>query len=251
MPSNPDLYRRVIQEGRRRRLVRRRRIGATAAAAMVLCVTSVAALAQGGSSGPHSIAVSTSTTTKSVGETSTSDAVSTTGAPTTSTETTRVSAPTTAAPTTTVLVCRNNQDNPGCGPFRYDPPIVDRPIVGSLRLSAPSPRAGVQYALIVDATDPDGDIVSGGAPCDGGPWTITQPTFQPQTICAAASCPAPPGYGPQDPPPPQSNGPQSWEYPVTFATPGDYSIRIEVHSFSCRPGHIESRATLTLDVHVT
>ncbi len=247
MPSSPELYRRVVQEGRRRRLARRRRFGASGAAALVIVVTAVGALAQVGAPDGHPTAVTTSTAL------STSEATTTvapaTENPTTSGAPSTTAPRTTLAPTTTVLVCRNNRTNPECGPFYYDPPYVNQPLTGSLRLSEPTPRAGTPVTLTIEATDPDASI---SLQCFDPSYTTDQALLGMGCARPAAGCAASlsPRFGPWDPPRPAEGGSVVRSVTLTFENPGPHQINVNIASNSSTCAYADA-IDLTLEVTVT
>lgn len=104
---------------------------------------------------------------------------------------------TTRLPSTTTLGCRNEQTNPACGEFRWDPaPGPNQPMSVSVTFTPGQPKVGEVVTFRAVAEDPDAKIWEGANRIiDFGDAN------NPQELSTHGDCFE--GYGPWTPPPPR------------------------------------------------
>lgn len=152
-----------------------------------------------------------------------------------------VDAPATGPPTT--AVCRNSYD-PVCGPFRYDPEPVNRPMTVAATASPTSPSPGEEVVFTVTVSD-DGpispnDCINTQQYGDGSPFSI----------CTAACPPQPQRFGPWDPPPPEPRT-VTEQFRRDYEAPGVYTAEFTYNAGAdCTFSPYRSTASGTVTITV-
>lgn len=141
---------------------------------------------------------------------------------------------TSASPTTAARVCRNSS-NEACGEFRWDPaPAPNQPLVATFTKAPAKAKAGEQVSFEVTWSDGDAPLTFDRLSHDG--------------TAIGKSCSMTPRYGPWTPP---ARVPSAGvlPYTTTFATPGTYTVRVELGTAECdSPYGNDTSITATIDV---
>ncbi len=107
-------------------------------------------------------------------------------------------APAPSTTTTTAAKCRNSRD-PACGPLRYEPVPVNKPLVVEVTFKPSNPEPGEEVTFTVKVSD-DGPVQAGSC------VNAQQFGEEDETagFCTAACAPEVARYGTWDPPPPDT-----------------------------------------------
>ena len=259
----PQVLDAVKSEGGRRRTVRHRRTAALALAGLLLVGAPVVTLqvrddgpdrevnvaTDGGGSDPDVISdplalpplepVPTTAVTAAPGTT----APATTVAPPTTAAARQGAGTTTTLPagvpvgpqttSTTQLVCRSS-DNPACGDFRWEPaPAPNQALQVSFTSVPVNPKAGQAVTFAVTWSD-DAPFWYDHFSIDGS---------QQHVACSPA-----PRYGPWMPPAQVPSG-ETKQYPATFPSAGEYTVRVTVRTGGCDSPYSDEK-TVTVPVTV-
>lgn len=247
-PRRDELRDKVVG---RARALRRRHIGAIAIviAIVVAIPTAAIALNAGANSPSHArVAVSGDTTTEPTTATSADAATTTVEATTTTPPSTvaTVTSPVTrpAETSTTSLVCHNSM-NPACGPLRYVPPVTDTAAMLDItKISPTTPTVGEPVTFTFHATAPDSHVELSAMWCNNGGYTFgdDSPTTQCASVCAGVL-----GYGPWDPPLPQSSD-LTFTLKHTYNKAGTFQAEFGMTAEPCGPR--ASKASTAISVVV-
>lgn len=258
MPPMPDelTSARLAETYRRAEAIRlRRRLAGGAVAVVVLLVAGLAGVAWPGGggdevrtvAGPDGDATTTTAPPDTILDTTTPEP------PVTDTTEPGMVTTTTAKPrsggdggatatTTTTKACRNSPD-PACGPFRWDPEPVNRPMVVEASFSPQVPKVGEEVVFTVRVRD-DGPVASGGCL---NYQSYGDGTNSPRCTIA---CVPPPEYGPWDPPPPD-NASIVETFRHTYSDPGTFTAEFVYSGASCIPNPYRSGGKAAVQVTVT
>ena len=150
------------------------------------------------------------------------------------------------APTPT-RPCRNSTD-PGCGPFRWDPPPApNQPLVIQIDDSPSTPQVGERVTVTVHAAEADSQIDSVSVSF-GDEEAVTLPPAS--VVACDGDSPAGP-WTPPDATPDQTVA----TYGHTYSRPGDYTIAaygasVDFLHPTCPPNPYASQGTATAAIHV-